>query len=268
MRWVVDDELSHYEHNHNPDPRIVEDPTWRPPIRMKLARDALGMGPLVPKRLKRGGRRREADESSSEASETETSDQEEDEAEVRRPLHPRQRFTDLVCVSQLSPAPKKRVKSVASTPTPTGSSNAMARPPVATPTSLFEPFSGRRFSFSQLTPPTPTPFLSPSDYPAGPSRPFNPLPPPLPVFALPNPCQIAARSVTHSQDTNFTSPVDLVASFLAATQPSRIHLASALVDAGFGSVEALAVLGCSLSPQTREAVFVEVERRLMLGIKM
>lgn len=33
-------------HNHGPNPRIVEDPTWRPTIRNALVRQMLGMDDL------------------------------------------------------------------------------------------------------------------------------------------------------------------------------------------------------------------------------
>lgn len=90
-RWLVDTDGSHFEHNHNRDARIVKDPTWRPTIRMKLARKAHGMEPFVRKGRDERGKMADAGEAGSEGSQSEYGTDDEvgdasDEDQVRAPL--------------------------------------------------------------------------------------------------------------------------------------------------------------------------------------
>ncbi|CDR47672.1 hypothetical protein NBRC10512_005658 [Rhodotorula toruloides] len=246
-RWVVDGTQSNYAHNHNRHSRIVSNPHWRPKVNMQAARKALGMEEPAGKESKEDKGQESMDESVSETSATADSDDEE------RP-------------------PKKKVKASAPSPTPQDvkPEPADVKLPMqeAGPSMLLDQKPCATLAFPHLATPDPTPSQSSAN---SSQHPYTP-PAPPPPFDKTSPASFYHASpalvINAVPIANVLPPIDLAASLLAATHPSRVHLAPALVEAGFRTVEALAFLGYSLSEQSQKVVLDELEQRGRLGLQL
>ncbi|BGP46348.1 hypothetical protein JCM10450v2_002190 [Rhodotorula kratochvilovae] len=114
-RWVVHGAESRYEHDHDPDPRIVADPSWRPLIKKPLAREALGLSPLVPKR----GRKRKVEEAEeNEGSEADEVVRAPPSVRVQRPALAAARVPDSTARAALRTSPLLSPSKAASFPSP------------------------------------------------------------------------------------------------------------------------------------------------------
>ncbi|BGP30371.1 hypothetical protein JCM10296v2_002125 [Rhodotorula toruloides] len=250
-RWVVDGTQSNYEHNHNRHPRIFSNPNWRPKINMQAAREALGMEEPAGRESKGEKAQESADESVSETSARADSNDEDG-------------------------PPKKKAKASAPSPTPQDVKSEPTDVKLPTQEAEASTLSDQKpfatLVFPHLATPDPTPSPSPACFAANSSqRPYTRPAPPPPFANLTSnssPYTSPAPILNAVPIANILPPVDLAASFLAATHPSRVHLAPALVEAGFRNVEALAFLGYSLSEKSQEVVLGELEQRVRLGLRL
>ncbi|TKA50456.1 hypothetical protein B0A53_06126 [Rhodotorula sp. CCFEE 5036] len=234
-KWIVDFDVSTFEHSHGPCKEILADPTWRPTVHNADARAVLGMPPLH----KQSTHKRQTF------------------SEPKQDQPPRKKARLSATPSSASmmpppPVPTRPPTSIPARPRPPSLPAAphwspSAQPSYPSPVSPQAPqthascgaeVSGFNQSVSAIA-------ASSSSGPRNPSplatwTRMDPPPPTQPSSR--SPVLAATKAVASGSPSATTDPLELVSAFCAGLHPSLTTLAGPLVAAGVGSPEGLVAL--------------------------
>ena len=260
-KWMVDFDVSTFEHSHGPCKEILADPAWRPTVHNADARAVLGMSPLPRKSTNK-----------KQAFSEPVSDSVTvcwcalaknltgvDSSKQDRPPHKKARLSTTPSSPKAMPPPPVPIRpptSVAPRPRPPSLSATPRRSPSAPPSypSPVSPRtpqaqSARGVEVSGFDKPNSALAASSSSGPRNPS-PFatwtrTDPPPPIQPY-LPSPVRSVTTPVAPESPRGNDDPVELVSAFCAGLHPTLVSLAEPLVAAGvysFDGLVALRVLG-------------------------
>ncbi|BGO97986.1 hypothetical protein JCM10021v2_001644 [Rhodotorula toruloides] len=226
-RWRIDFDESNFEHSHGPAKRILQDPSWRPIVRNREARKALGIDSDSAEQREVGQDRAAA----ARAAKKERAERK----KVRDRLRNKDKGKDVALQSKgkerahdASPPPKKRRRDTNGTlapgPSPPTTSLFFACPQPSTSASP----SSHEFAFEHEAPE-----YRPLAYPPT----FASLPATRPFSA-----SLSAHPVSPAPSSLVPLPTVDVSAFLFALHPSLETLTPHLVASGFTTVDSLASL--------------------------